>query len=156
MESSRTQRLQALKDRWLTESVGVQFPSLGVEISEPTTPSQFVASHRILAAEEATNLEHFGIADPKAVLASLTAQFEAAPQVDPKVLKDAATVLEVFKADSERLVAHFAPDTKHHDATLHASYAADINAAAKCQELVASLAAELGISLLTKAEKERG
>ena len=36
------------------------------------------------------------LADPSAVLSALTAQFEPVPQVEPKIIKDAVTVLNVY------------------------------------------------------------
>jgi hypothetical protein len=158
MEPTRTQKLQAIKARWQSEKLDVQFPSLGVEMQNPTTRAEFVLSPRFMTAEEAVNTEHFGVADPKTALATLNTQFETAPtgQVDTKALKDAAVILDVFKRDSDRLAAHFAAGSPKADETLHASYEADAKAATQCSALIAELATELGISLTTKDPKQRG
>lgn len=150
METARTQRLQALKDRWHNESLAVQFPSLGVELANPTTCAEFVVSPRVMTAEPDVNIAHFCVTDPKAVLAVVSVQFGG--QVDPKALKDAAQILAVFKEDSDKLAEHF--DAKA-DETLRASYEADAKAATKCSGLIAELASELGISLTTKENRQR-
>lgn len=152
LAENRATRLQTIKDRWFTEPLAISFPSLGVDMTNPRTCAEFVTSPRIITGDDAANLEHFGVADPKAVLASLSAQFEAitSGQADPKILKDTAVVLDVFKADSYDLAAHFAPDTNHRDDTLNASYSADAKAAERCQAILTALATELGISLPTK------
>jgi hypothetical protein len=149
---ARNAKLRAISERWFNEPLAVQFPSLGVDMNNPSTCAEFAASPRIIGAEEATNLEHFGAGDPKAVLIALSAQFEAAigGRVDPKILKDAAAVLDVFKADSEKLASHFAPNTAQRDDTLHDSYLADAKAAEQCQTILTELATELGNSLLTE------
>jgi hypothetical protein len=148
IEKTCTQRLQALKDRWHTESLAVHFPSLGIELANPTTCAEFIASPRIMAAEPEVNAEDFRVADPKAVLAAL--QFGC--QVDPKALKDAAHILAVFKEDSDKLAEHFASKA---DETLRESYEADAKAATKCSGLIAELASELGISLTTTENRQR-
>lgn len=152
MEATRVQRLQALKDRWHNELLAVQFPSLGVELPNPTTCAEYVASPRIMTGDPDVNIEHFGVADPQGVLAAVSAQFGT--QVDPKILKDAALILKAFKDDSDNLAAHFASGPKA-DQTLQASYEADSKAATKCSDLIAELASELGISLTAKEHWRR-
>lgn len=150
--TTRTARLQLIKDRWLTEPLSVEFPPLGVEMSNPTTCAEFVASERLTTVDRAANLEHFGVEDPKAVMAALGRQIEtvATGQVNPKALKDAAVLLDVFKEDSEKLAEAFAPNAARPDNTLHASYSADAKAAEKCLSILTALTNELGISLPTK------
>lgn len=149
METTRTQRLQALNDRWHNELLAVQFPSLGVELAHPTTCAEFVVSSRVMTAEPGVNIDHFGVTDPKAALAAVSAQFGG--QVDPKALKDAAHILAVLKEDSDKLAEHFASKA---DETLRGSYEADAKAATKCSGLIAELASELGISLTTKENRQ--
>lgn len=149
---SRKAKLRTLSYRWFNEPLVVQFPPLGVDMENPSTCAEFVASPRIIMAEDAANLEHFGTADPKAVLTALDTQFESAisGQVAPQILIEAAIVLSIFKADSENLASHFAPVTAQRDDTIHASYLADAKAAEQCQAIIIDLAQELGISLSTK------
>ena len=154
--AARTERLQKLRDQWQAEHLGVQFPSLGVELPDPVTPAEYVASQRLVVSDENTNNNHFGLADPKGILQALSGQFASAPQVDTKILKDAAVVLEVFKADSDKLAADYAPGSTTPDELLHATYLADAQATTVCQAILAALATELGISLPTKADRKRG
>lgn len=149
MQTNRVARLQAIKDRWFHEPLTTLFPSLGVEMANPATCAEFVVCPRITFAEDHADAEHFGVQNPKHVMSLLSKQFQTVPDgtVDPKIVKDAATVLNVFKSDSEALAACFAPDSLHRDEMLGDSYAADAKAATQCQLILAALANELGIAL---------
>lgn len=149
LETPLSPKLRALKDRWFNEPLGIQFPSLGVEITNPTTCAEYVGSQRVLTADEPANLNHFGSADPRAVLAGLAGLFDAAiaGQVDPKLLKSCACVLDVMHTDSAALAQHYGPNSKNRDDTLHASHAADAKATEQSLLVLSELAAELGITL---------
>lgn len=155
--TTRKERLQLLGNRWLTEPLLVEFPSFGIEMPNPTTCAEYVVSDRIVTADKSTNIKHFGVEDPKAVLAALGTQIESAitGQVDPKILKDAAVVLDVFKADSEKLAESFGSKSVRRDDLLHASYSADAKAAAKCLSIVTALTNELGISLPVRGSRRK-
>ncbi len=152
MPMNREARLQAIKDRWFHEPLGTRFPFLGVDMADPTSCAEFVVSPRMTFAEDQADVEHFGVQNPKRVMSLLSKQFQTVPDgvVDPKIVKDAAMVLSVFKSDSDALAARFAPDSPHWDEMLGDSYSADAKAVTQCQAILAALANELGIALPSK------
>jgi hypothetical protein len=160
--TTKAARLQALRDRWMTEPLGVDFPELD-GLPAPSTCNELVRSERItsafssladapevagltpdaaLQADRSANTTRYGIEDPKALLADLSTQFDAAPAapVDPEVIKKAFVLLQELRTDSTRLAASLDPDTT-------ATHLAEASAIGKAQQVVSDLAAELGISL---------
>ena len=110
------------------------------------------------ASDHELNTAQFGVPDPQAVLQELSSQFDRAPaaQVDPDVLKRGYVVLDAAREGSQELATHYADSIaaaaagQPADSTagvLQASHLADAAALRRAQELVADLAAELGISL---------
>jgi hypothetical protein len=156
-EHNRRERVQAIKNRWFQEPLSVSFPFLGIATDDPATCADFVVSSRISFTGDTTDKEHFGVEDARDTLVALSIQFQTASndQVNPKVLKDAAAVLSVFKSDSDALAARFASDSGHRDDMLHASYAADAKAATQCLTVITALANELGIALPIKGQDRR-
>jgi hypothetical protein len=169
----RSARLQQLYDRWLKEPLGVTFPALGVETaSEPENCDQFSKSWRLTSAfailnpddpdttdDRAVNKNHFGVEDPAAVMAELTAQFEIAAtngHVKPQVLKDAAVILGVYCDDRKELAKHHSPGQSSSDELQYASNVAEGQAAAKAQALVAELSTEVGVPLPIGKGRRRG
>ena len=120
MSTNRATRLQGIKDRWFHERLVTPLPSLGVNMADPTTCAEFVVSPRMAFTEDQADFEHFGVQNPKRIMELLSTQFQTIPDgmVDPKVIKDAATVLSVFNSDSEALAARFAPASAHRDEML--------------------------------------
>lgn len=160
----RTARLQAIRDRWFGEPLGIDFPPLTESDIAPTTADQFVRSNRMSAAfsslheapetagmtreqalahDRQLNSERFGVESPKDVMAQLSLQFDRAPsgQVDPEPIKKGFVVLNTVRADSVELAA------EESLTAAQASHLADAQAITRAQSMVSELAAELGISL---------
>ena len=167
--SPRAARLQALRDRWFTEALGIQFPDIG--LPAPTTCDELVRGERIasafsvladapeaagmtqdaaLAADRDANSSRFGIEDPRALLAELSRQIDKAPSelVDPETFKNASVLLRELKADSEALAGSPDPDVA-------ANHLAEATAIGKAATVVGDLASELGISLPVNREARR-
>ena len=85
-------RVQAIRDRWFTESLGINFPQLAEGDMPAATCDQFIRSNRMnaafsllheapetagmsadqaLAHDRALNLEHFGVENPKDMMVQL-------------------------------------------------------------------------------------
>lgn len=169
----RNTRLEELRDRWLSEPLGVSFPSFGVSVSaDPANCDQFSKSWRLTSAfaildpnspdvaeDREVNRDHFGVEDPAAVMAAVTAQFETAAQngrVDPQVLKDASLILDVYCDDRKALAQHHAPGQATSDDEQYASNVAEDTAATKAQVLIAELCTEVGVSLPISKGRRRG
>ena len=140
MPMNRKTRLQAIKDRRFREPLAARFPSLGVEMADPTTCPQFVVSPRMTFAEDQAERRTFRHPSPNRVMSLLSNQFQTVPDgmVDPKIVKDAAMVFSVFKSDSDTLAARFAPDSPHRDEISGDSYSADAKAVTQCQTILAA------------------
>jgi hypothetical protein len=144
---SREERLQAIKDRWSNEPLGVTFPSLGVNMSDPKTCAEFLTSDRFVTSDQAANIAHFGVPDPKVLFAVLQSHFDSGTQIQPKIVKEAARVLQVFHQDAVTAAAQYAAGAPKPDPVLHAAHVANAQATEKCQSILTELARVLGISL---------
>ncbi len=132
----RVARLQAIRDRWFSESLRARFPALTDDPSThqlPTTCHEFVTGTRVnsafsslhenpemtgmshdeaLAHDRSTNFQRFGAEDPASLLQELSRQLDRAPggQVDPESLKKGYTLLDELRSSSLELVDQFRSD----------------------------------------------
>lgn len=159
--TTRSSRLQALRDRWFTEKVSAQLNPLLDEptFAQPANCNELMIHPRLTAAfsslgddpavvgitqdqaderDRVDNAARFGVENPAAVLASLGGQFDLAAGGsvdDPNHFKKAYVVLDRLKSINQAL------------ASADESHANDARAIEQAQQVIRDLTSELGISL---------
>ncbi len=129
----RTARLQAIRDKWVSDPLKAQFPVLADDPSThqpPTNCRDLVLGSRVssafsmlqknpdvagmsldeaIAHDRSVNLQRFSIEDPASLLRDLSHQFDLAPngQVQPERLKKGYVLLDELRASSLELVDQF-------------------------------------------------
>lgn len=149
--SIKQERLQAIRNSWFNEPLGIEFPDLGY-LSRPTSCAELVISDRITSSFSGTddpiadglaNSARYGVENPGALMIELNKEISssATGRVDPSTIKKSYFILNELRRDYIALASDLSTSE------VAAAHRADEQASLKAIKIIAALAQELGISL---------